>query len=76
MDLKKQNVLFLLRATQHGGTENVVLQLCEILNPQVNKIIVCSSDGFRVSALSKLKIKHYKIPDIENKSCAYGENFY
>ena len=68
MDLKKQNVLFLLRATQHGGTENVVLQLCEILNPQVNKIIVCSSDGFRVSALSKLKIKHYKIPDIENKS--------
>lgn len=68
MDLKKQNVLFFLRATQHGGTENVVLQLCEILKPQVHKIVVCSSDGFHVSALSKLEIRHYKVPDIEKRS--------
>lgn len=68
MDLKKQNVLFFLRAMQHGGTENVVLQLCEILKPYVNKIVVCSADGLHISVLSELKIKHYKIPDIEKKS--------
>ena len=68
MKLKSQNILFICRGTQHGGTENVVLQLCEILKPQVNKIVVCSSDGFHVSALSKLEIRHYKIPDIEQKS--------
>lgn len=68
MNLRNQNILFFLRATQHGGTENVVLQLCEIFKPLVNKIIVCSSDGFHVAALSKLEVRHYNIPDIEEKS--------
>ena len=38
MDLKKQNVLFFTRSMQLGGTENVILQLCEILGPHVGKI--------------------------------------
>jgi len=67
MELKDQNVLFFARATQHGGTENVILQLCEIFNPVVNKIVVVSADGFSVEKLRPFGIKHYSIPDIEEK---------
>lgn len=68
MKLEEQNILFFSRSTQHGGTENVILQLCEIFNPLVNKIVVVSADGFAVDKLNSLGIKHYMIPDIENKS--------
>ena len=68
MILKEQNILFIARATQHGGTENVILQLCEILKPVANSIVVCSADGFNKEALSNLGIKFYSIPDIENKN--------
>ena len=68
MELAKQNVLFIGRATQQAGAENVILQLCEILKPQVNNIVVCSADGFNKEALSTLGIKFYSIPDIENKN--------
>lgn len=67
MKLENQNILFFLRASQHGGTENVVLQLCEILEHEVNKIVVCSTDGFDKELLKILNIKHYMIPDIELK---------
>lgn len=68
MDLSEQNVLLFSRSTQHGGTENVMLQICKILLPVVNKVIVCSSDGFRIELLRKIEVKHYTIPDIEEKS--------
>lgn len=68
MILKEQNILFLSRSTQHGGTENVIVQLCKIFKPYVNNIVVCTADGFDVSLLKKMGIKHYVIPDIENKS--------
>ena len=45
MELEKQNILFIVRTMGLGGTENVVLQLCEILSRKVNKIVVCSSGG-------------------------------
>ena len=67
MKLANQNILFIARAPVHGGTENVILQLCEILKPVVNSIVVCSADGFNKEALSTLGIKFYSIPDIENK---------
>lgn len=67
MKLIEQNILFLARATVHGGTENVILQLCEILKPCVNKIVVCAADGFNTKALSDMGIKFYSIPDIEKK---------
>ncbi len=51
-----------------GGTENVVLQLCEILKPHVNKIVVCSCGGVNTEKLADMGIAHYEIPDIENKS--------
>lgn len=71
MDLKSQNIMFFLRAPQFGGTEAVVLQLCKILKPYVNNIIVvCSKKGMKIQELNELKIKLFDIPDIENKSLA------
>lgn len=68
MNLKEQNVLIFPRTMGQGGTENVVLQICEILQPLVNRIIVCSCGGVNVDKLTRMGIKHYEIPDIEGKS--------
>lgn len=68
MNLADQNIIFISRANFHGGAENVILQLCEIFNPLVNKIVVCAGKGFDQKALEKLHIKFYEIPDIEKKS--------
>lgn len=67
MILDEQNILFLTRTMKLGGTENVILQLCEILQPQVNKIVVCSCGGVNVEKLITMGIKHYRIPDIASK---------
>lgn len=67
MALKEQNILFFTRTMKSGGTENVVLQLCEILSPYVNKIVVCSCGGVNVDKLNKMKIRHYTIPDISER---------
>jgi len=68
MRLIDQNILFILRATQHGGTEKVVLELCEALAPRVNKIAIAScSKGIDQKELEKLGVQHYEIPDIECK---------
>lgn len=68
MELKNQNILFFTRTMQLGGTENVVLQLCEIFKPLVNKIVVCSCGGVNTKKLSDMEIRHYTLPDIESKS--------
>lgn len=68
MNLNEQNVLFIARGTQYGGTEKIILEMCEALVPYVKKIVVCSNGGMDVPYLDSLKIKHYEIPDIENKS--------
>lgn len=67
-DLSKQNILFFTRTMELGGTENVILQLCETFKPLVNKIVVCSCGGVNEKKLKELNIKHYTIPDIENKN--------
>lgn len=68
MKLSEQNILFIARAPIHGGTENVVLQLCEIFQPLVNKIVVCAGTGFNQEPLKRMGIKFYVIPDLENKN--------
>lgn len=68
MELKEQNILFFTRTMGLGGTENVVLQLCEVFKPYVNKIVVCSSGGVHEKDLKDMGIMHYLIPDIEHKS--------
>ena len=52
MKIKEQNVMFFTRTMKLGGTENVILQLCEILKPLVNKVIVCSCGGVNVEKLN------------------------
>lgn len=68
MNLQNQNVLFIARTMGLGGTENVVLQLCEILSDKANKIVVCSSGGVHEKKLQEMGIKHYLIPDIASKN--------
>lgn len=67
-DLGKQNILFFTRTMELGGTENVILQLCETFKPFVNKIVVCSCGGVNEKKLKELNIKHCTIPDIEKKN--------
>lgn len=67
-DLGKQNILFFTRTMELGGTENVILQLCETFKPFVNKIVVCSCGGVNEKKLKELNIKYYTIPDIEKKN--------
>ena len=57
MVLEEQNLMFVLRATQQAGTENVVLQLCEVFKPLVNKIVVVAADGFDKEKLNDMGIK-------------------
>lgn len=68
MNFQNQNILFIVRTMGLGGTENVVLQLCEILSDKVNKIVVCSSGGVHEKKLQEMGIKHYMIPDIASKN--------
>ena len=68
MDLKAKKILFFTRTMGLGGTENVVLQLCEIFKEEVKKVVVCSCGGVNVKKLEKMSIQHYKIPDIERKN--------
>lgn len=70
MELKEQNILFLSRTMGLGGTENVILQMCEILKPRVGKIVVCTCGGLNEEKLSAMGIKHYSIPDITEKNPA------
>ena len=67
-DLSEQNIMFVSRSTQYGGTEKVILQMCEILSPRVNNIVVCSNGNIKPEYLTDMGVKHYTIPDIENKS--------
>lgn len=66
--LREQNILFFARGMGIGGTENVILQMCQVLKPYVNKIVICSCGGESVKQLETMKIKHYVIPDICNKN--------
>jgi glycosyltransferase involved in cell wall biosynthesis len=68
MILKEQSILLFTRTMDLGGTEKVVLQLCEILKPSVKRIIVCSCGGVNVEELTRMGICHYQIPDIEQKN--------
>lgn len=67
MELKNQSILLIGRATQHAGTENVMLQICEIFKPLVKNIVVCCAEGFKKEELERLGVRYYSIPDIQKK---------
>jgi glycosyltransferase involved in cell wall biosynthesis len=62
-----KKILYFTRTMGLGGTEKVILQLCEITKLEFNKIVVCSCGGVNIEKLNKMGIKHYCIPDIEKK---------
>lgn len=64
MQLEQQNILFFTRTMEVGGTEQIVLQLCRILQDKVNKIVVCSCGGSYAARLEEMHIRHYTLPDI------------
>lgn len=64
MNLKQQNVLFFSRTMGMGGTSNVMIQMCKILKPKVNKMVVCSTGGPMVKTLEEMGILHIQINDV------------
>ena len=62
------NILMFTRCMGAGGTEKVILQLCDALNDSENKVIVCAASGNGVEKLKEKKIKYYETPDIQNKN--------
>ncbi|MCR5348371.1 MAG: glycosyltransferase [Bacilli bacterium] len=65
---EKPNLLFVTRTMEIGGTEKVVLQLCEALKDSCAKIIVCSTGGALLPRLEELGIRHITIPDISTSN--------
>ena len=63
-----KNILYFTRTMGVGGTEKVILQLCESQKKSFDKIIVCSCGGVYEEKLLEMNVKHYQISDIENKN--------
>jgi hypothetical protein len=59
-----KNVLFFTRAMDIGGTEKIILQMCNLLQHNFDKIVVVSSGGKNEDTLNKLNIKHYRNSDM------------
>lgn len=68
MNLSEQNVLIFTRLMDVGGTENVILEICDALAPHVNKVVVCAHEGEASKTLEDRGIKFYSLPDIESKN--------
>ncbi|MDU2121203.1 MAG: glycosyltransferase family 4 protein [Clostridium celatum] len=66
--MKKKNILYLTRRMGIGGTEKIVLQLCNEIGCEFNKVIVCSNGGIHEKELKEMGIRHYCIPDLESKN--------
>lgn len=63
-----KNILYFTRTMGLGGTEKVILQLCQNNKINFDNIIVCSCGGAYEKELENMNIKHYTISDIENKN--------
>lgn len=61
-------VMMFTRCMGIGGTEKVILQLCEILKINGHIPIVCAAKGKGVLRLKDLGVKYYEIPDMQKKS--------
>ena len=68
MKLKTCRVLQISKTLNFGGTEKVVLELTKHLNSKVKKIVVCSGGGEYENNLKALNIKHYRLPDFDEKN--------
>lgn len=62
------NILFVTRTMDLGGTEKVILQLCKSFKSFFDNIYVCSSGGSNLEILNDYGITHFTIPDFSNTS--------
>ena len=62
-----KKLLYFTRTMALGGTENVVLQLCQFFKDSY-EITVVSSGGENVKKLQEMGIKHIQIKDITSKN--------
>lgn len=62
-----KKLLYFTRTMALGGTENVVLQLCQFFKDSY-EITVISSGGENVKKLQEIGIKHIQIKDITSKN--------
>lgn len=58
------NILHISRTMGQGGAEKIVYQLCE---NNIHRQYVISTGGIYVNKLKKIGVKHFYMPDIENK---------
>lgn len=65
--LKNERVLMVCRTMEIGGTEKVVLQLCEAFAKEFEFLTVASSGGRLETQLHELGIPHFLIPDVADK---------
>jgi glycosyltransferase involved in cell wall biosynthesis len=66
--LSSMRILMFPRTMAVGGTEKVVLQLCEHLVGKVGYLGVISCGGAYTEELRRLGVPHYQIPDITSKN--------
>jgi glycosyltransferase involved in cell wall biosynthesis len=73
-----KKILVITRFMGLGGTEKVILQLCQAFKDSYS-ITVVSSGGCLITKLDSLGIRHFEIPDIchKNLSCLFSNlNFF
>ena len=59
-------ILHISRTMGQGGAEKVVYQICKDANDI--EMVVASTGGIYEEELSKIGVKHYFIPDINDKN--------
>ena len=69
--LDDMRCLMVCRTMGIGGTEKVVLQLCQMLVGKTKYLAVASCGGVNTEVLDTLGIQHHYIPDIADKSPAH-----
>lgn len=62
------NILMLTRLMGQGGTEKIIIQICEMLKDKKVKVYVCSGGGVLEPKLKKMGIEHIKVSDLETKN--------
>lgn len=67
-DFSKINLLLICRTMGLGGTEKVVLQLCETFSGKMASITVVSAGGQNEDRLAELGVTHVLIPDITDRN--------
>lgn len=61
-------ILMFTRCMGEGGTEKVIIQLCQMLKNNGNDVFVCAAGGKGVAKLKEIDIPFYQIPDMQNKN--------